>query len=113
MIEKYSFGSIVIDGVTYRDDIKIIKGKVIPGWWRKKGHLVTIRDIEDILAVKPEILIIGKGSPGFMKTDRLLTETLTTLKIHLIEEKTSRATKIFNRLHEKGRNVAAGFHLTC
>ncbi len=113
MIEKYSFGRIVIDGVTYKDDIKIIKGKVIRGWWRKKGHLVTARDIKDILAAKPEILIIGKGSPGFMKTDSLLAETLTDLGIHLIEEKTSKAIKIFNRLHEKGRNVAAGFHLTC
>ena len=100
MIEKYSFGCIVIDGMTYRDDIKIIKGKVSRGWWRQNGHLVTARDIEDILAVKPEILIIGKGSPGFMKTDSSLVETLMELKIHLIEEKTSKAIKIFNRLHE-------------
>ena len=33
--------------------------------------------------------------------------------IELIEEKTSKAIKTFNRLFKEGKNVCAGFHLSC
>jgi hypothetical protein len=49
MIEKYSFGKIVVNGVTYTNDIKIVQGRVVSDWWRKKGHSVSIEDIQDIL----------------------------------------------------------------
>ena len=47
MIEKYSFGIIVVNGVTYTNDIKIAQGRVASDWWRKKGHSVDIEDIQD------------------------------------------------------------------
>jgi hypothetical protein len=40
MIEKYSFGKIVVNGVTYTSDIKIVQGRVVSDWWRKKGYSV-------------------------------------------------------------------------
>jgi hypothetical protein len=42
MIEKYSFGKIVVNGVTYTNDIKIVQGRVVSEWWRKKGHSVYL-----------------------------------------------------------------------
>ena len=54
MIENFSFGNIVVNGITYTNDIKIIQGKVIPSWWRKKGHKVSIDDIQDIIDAGPE-----------------------------------------------------------
>ena len=113
MIEQYSFGNIVIDGVTYINDIKIIQGKVVPEWWRKSGHFVDVDDIQDILKSKPDILVLGKGSPGQMKSTGSLREFLKNNGIELIEEKTSEAVKTFNRLFKAGKNVSAGFHLSC
>jgi len=113
MIEQYSFGSIVINGVSYRNDVKIIQGKVVPEWWRKRGHFVDVDDIQDILKLKPDILVLGKGSPGQMKSTEALRKFLKTNGVKLIEEKTSKAFKTFNRLFNKGNNVSAGFHLTC
>jgi hypothetical protein len=113
MIEQYSFGNIVINGVTYRDDVKIIQGKVVPEWWRKRGHFVDVDDIQDILKSKPDILILGKGSPGQMKSTEALRKFLKKNNIQLIEEKSSKAFKTFNRLFNEGKNVCAGFHLTC
>ena len=113
MIEHFSFGSIIIDGITYTNDIKIIQGKVIPTWWRKSGHQVNIDDIQDIIDAKPSILVLGKGKPGFMKSTPLLCEFLRNSNIELIEEKTSKAIKTFNRLIKDGKNVSAGFHLSC
>jgi hypothetical protein len=113
MIESFSFGNIVVNGITYTNDIKIIQGKVIPSWWRKKGHQVSIDDIQDIIDAGPDILVLGKGKPGMMKSTPSLCEFLKQKDIDLIEEKTSKAIKTFNRLFKQGKNVCAGFHLTC
>ena len=113
MIENFSFGNIVVNGITYTNDIKIIQGKVIPTWWRKSGHRVNIDDIQDIFDANPKILVLGKGKPGMMKSTRSLCEFLKQNDIDLIEEKTSKAIKTFNRLFKQDENVCAGFHLTC
>ncbi|MGB5991660.1 MAG: MTH938/NDUFAF3 family protein [Desulfobacterales bacterium] len=113
MIENFSFGNIVVDGITYTNDIKIIRGSVIPTWWRKSGHRVDIEDVRDIIDAKPNILVLGKGKPGMMKSTSSLGEFLKQNDIYLIEEKTSKAIKTFNRLFKQSKNVCAGFHLTC
>ena len=113
MIEHFSFGSVIVDGITYTNDIKIIQGQVIPSWWRKSGHQVNIDDIQDIIDAKPNILVLGKGKPGMMKSTPSLREFLKQNDIELVEEKTSKAIKTFNRLFKQGKNVCAGFHLTC
>ena len=113
MIERYSFGNIVINGITYKDDIKIIHGNVVTTWWRNRGHKVDPDDIKDIIEAKPSVLVLGKGQPGLMKSTPSLREFLEKNNIDLIEEKTSKAVKTFNRLVVEGKNVCAGFHLSC
>ncbi len=113
MIENYSFGIMRVQGVDYSDDLKIIKGKVKPGWWRIKGHRVLTDDVRDILEAKPNILVIGKGRWGLLRVDNGLRVELEREGIKLIEENTGRAIKEFNRLLEKGADVAGGFHLSC
>lgn len=113
MIEQYSFGNIVVNSVRYTNDMKIVQGKVVPEWWRQRGHSVDVDDIQDILKSGPDIVVLGKGSPGLMKATRALREFLKDRNIKLIEEKTTKAVETFNRLFKEGRNIAAGFHLTC
>ena len=113
MIEQYSFGNIVINSVKYTNDMKIVLGKVVPEWWRKRVHSVDLDDIQDILKSGPDIVVIGKGSPGLIKATRALREFLKDHNVKLIEEKTTRAVETFNRLLKEGQNIAAGFHLTC
>jgi hypothetical protein len=113
MIEDYNFGKIVVDGMTYRDDIKIVQGRVVSDWWRRSGHTVHLEDISDILATVPDVLVIGKGNPGYMQVAPDLKEHLRQSGIRLIEEKTAQAVKTFNRMCREGRHAAAGFHLTC
>ena len=112
-IEHFSFGRIVVDGVAYTSDIKIMGGKVIPGWWRKSGHKVEIEDIEEMIDAHPEFLVIGKGDPGLMQTSEALRERLKSNEIELIEEKTAKAVQTFNRLSQAGKAVFAGFHVGC
>jgi len=113
MIDSFHFGKIVVDGVAYGSDIKIVEGRVVCDWWRRSGHRVEIDDVQDILAVSPEILVIGRGQPGLMKASPDLRRRLQEEGIEVIEERTSRAVDTFNRLSSSGRRVAAGFHVGC
>jgi hypothetical protein len=113
MITDFSFGKIVVNGKTYSDDIKIVRGQVISGWWRKRGHRVDVEDVADILESRPDIVVIGKGSPGLMKSSSSLRDYLNVNNVELIEKKTAKAIEVFNKLYQEGKRVAAGFHITC
>ncbi len=113
MIEAYSFGRMTIKGGTYRDDLLIIQGEVQGDWRRRTGHLVDIDDAHEILSSDPDIVVLGKGRSGMMEIDPSLREMLEKRGVELIEEDTARAVRVFNRLWQEGRNVSAGFHLTC
>jgi len=113
MITDFSFGKIVVNGKTYSDDIKIVGGQVISDWWRKRGHRVDVEDVADILESRPDIVVIGKGSPGLMKSSSSLRDYLNVNNVELIEKKTAKAIEVFNKLYQEGKRVAAGFHINC
>ena len=113
MIDSYSFGQIVVNGTAYSNDIKIIGESVVPEWWRKSGHMVAPEDVTDLVSSRPEIVVIGKGKPGFMSTSSEARRLFADNGIELLEEKTSLAIVTFNRLLREGKKVCAGFHLTC
>ena len=113
MISDFSFGRIVVNGRTFNNDIKIVMGKLVPDWWRSSGHTVDVEDIEDILNSSSEIIVIGKGQPGYMKVSGALRRHLKENHIKLIEEPTSNAVRTFNCLTAEGKPVSGGFHLSC
>lgn len=113
MITEFSFGTIVANGQTCNNDIKIVQGALVPDWWRKSGHSVEIEDVQDALDADPEILIIGRGQPGYMRITDSLRRYLQKNNIKLIEEPTSDAVKTFNRLFGQGKRVSGGFHVGC
>ena len=50
MIEEYKFGFIRIDGEEYRRDLVILPDKIIPDWWREKGHRLSLDGKANFLA---------------------------------------------------------------
>ncbi|MFO7753730.1 MAG: Mth938-like domain-containing protein [Desulfobacteraceae bacterium] len=114
MISHYSFGSIVVNGTEYKNDIRITgKGEVVPEWWRRSGHTVEVEDLSLILDDDTETVVLGKGKPGMMKASHELKKYLDQKGIELIEQKTEKAVDTVNRLFRENRKFAAGFHLTC
>jgi len=114
MIDQYITGShLIVNGKTYRQDLKIIRDEVKGNWWRRDGHRLDYDDIEDILAAGPEILVIGTGYAGNMRVPGSLRKTIENQKIDVITETTADAARTYNRLMEEGRDVAGAFHLTC
>ncbi|MGM0423471.1 MAG: Mth938-like domain-containing protein [Thermodesulfobacteriota bacterium] len=114
MIEDYSFGRIKIKGRSYSQDVKILTdGRVQDSWWRRTGHQVDVSDVQDILEENPEVLVLGKGSPGLMQSTSKLGAELQKRGIQLIELPSQEAATRFNELYSQGKRVCAGFHLTC
>jgi hypothetical protein len=113
VIEDYRFGRIIIGGKEYRSDLIIYEDRVEPGWWRRKGHELSTDDISGILKNPPEVLVVGRGDPGYMKTLAKTRKLVEQKGIILIEERTPRACQIYNKLKSEGRRVVAALHLTC
>jgi hypothetical protein len=111
-IEKYHFGRVVIEGRTYTSDVIVYADRVTSNWWRREGHELSVEDLTDVFREKPDVLVVGTGSPGLM---RILPETRLRLeeeKIELIAKPTEEACALFNVLQTK-REAVACLHLTC
>lgn len=115
MIDSYDFGTIVINGKTYRSDVIIFPDRVSSGWWRKHGHHLYVEDLNEVLNAKPqpEILVVGTGYSGLMKVSNDVEESLKSRRIEIIAQPTMQACQTFDRLLKSGRRVVAAFHLTC
>lgn len=113
MIDDYRFGSMTIQGRVYHQDVLIHGQTVTSPWWRRQGHRVEVEDLEEVLAAKPDILILGQGKPGMMSASAQLKRTLQEQGIQLVEEPSETAVHTFNRYVERGERVCGGFHLTC
>ena len=111
MIDDYTFGKIVINGKTYTSDVIVFKDHVKDNWWRKEGHRVCLEDIEDILNVKPEVVIFGTGAYGRVVVDDEVAKKLKQIGAEVIIEETAKAVEKFNKL--QGKNVVLAAHLTC
>lgn len=112
-IERYSFGSIDIDGRKYQKDIIIYPDRVQSDWWRKEGHRLQPEDIPDVLAEPPEVFVVGQGDPGRMQVDPRVAEALDRLNVQLVAAPTKTACNKYNELSQQGARVVAALHLTC
>ena len=112
LINSYHFGSIVINGNTYSSDVIIYPDRVDGNWWRKQGHQLHIEDLKGVFEERPEVLLVGTGSPGLMRVSPETEDYLEAHGIGLIVEPTDKAWKTYNQI-KNTRNVIAAFHLTC
>jgi len=112
MIDSYDFGRIVINGKHYNSDLIVFPDKVRDGWWRKEGHSLHVKDIDEAVRDKPEVLIVGTGYSGLMKVPAETREYIKSKGIELIAQRTAEACKTFNRLVDS-KKVVAALHLTC
>ena len=112
-IDSYQFGQMVVEGVTYRSDLIVFENHLLDSWWRKKGHEVQLEDLEEVLKrVDPDVLVVGKGDPGYMEIRPEARKALESRGIQVIALPTKQAWKKYNALQES-HNAVGAFHLTC
>ena len=112
-ITRYRFGEIEIDGRTYTADVIIMPERVVDTWWRKQGHNLAVADLAEIIAAKPEILIVGTGYYGRMTIPDETRRYLQAQSVRLREAHTRQAVEEFNRLQRESARIVAALHLTC
>jgi len=112
VIDSYRFGEIVIDGKKYRSDVVIYPDRVNDSWWRLEGHRLQVRDLGDVLAESPDVVIIGTGAYGMMKVEPEVLELFDRHDIPVHVEKTEKACLTYNCSCQLKRAVAF-LHLTC
>lgn len=111
-IDDYSFGRMVINKKTYTSDVIVYPDWVDPSWWRKQGHYLQEEDLADIVAAKPDVLVVGTGSSGVMQVPEKTQQYLSSMGIKVFIDKTDKAVVIFNN-QPKNKKVIGAFHLTC
>jgi len=113
--EKFSFGSIRIDGETYDYDLVIDRGEIKK---RKKKASKPYRDAfkHTPLSVKENIpwrcsrLVIGTGAEGLLPVMDEVRDEARERKVQLISVPTPEAIAILNR---GGKATNAVLHVTC
>jgi len=113
--EKFSFGSIRIDGETYDYDLVIDRGEIQK---RKKKASKPYREAfkHTPLSVKENIpwrcsrLVIGTGAEGLLPVMDEVRDEARERKVQLISVPTPEAIAILNR---GGKATNAILHVTC
>ena len=112
--EKFSFGSIRIDGVTYEHDVVIDRGKVHK---RKKKPSRPFRDafghtplsIEEKIPWKCQRLVIGTGT-GALPVMKQVKQEAKRRKIKLLVLPTTQAIETLKQNLDKTNAI---LHVTC
>lgn len=115
-ITKIEFGSIVIDNITYDDDVIIDKGEVKK---RKKGDSRNLREqyghtpltSAENIPWNCDTLIIGIGMSGRLPVTDEFKKEAEKRKVALIFLETPEAVKYFTKHYYNGMNAV--FHITC
>lgn len=111
-IEDYRFGKIIINGQPYNKDLIIFSDRILPNWWRERGHSLAIADLKEVIAAKPQVLIIGTGMYGRIKVPDDVFQNLQSLDIEVIVVRTGKACQIYNHIQAE-YDVIAALHLSC
>jgi hypothetical protein len=112
-IAGYRFGRIDVDGRTYTSDVIITPERVIDGWWRQQGHALAVADLDNVIAAKPDVLVIGTGYLGRMSVAPETRRYLEAQGIQVRDARTGEAVHDFNKLQKARGRVVAALHLTC
>jgi hypothetical protein len=110
-IEGYEFGRVLVDGDEHHQDVIVLPGRVVAGWWRREGHGLVLDDLEEVLDELPARLVIGTGAYGRLEPDPATLDALRRRGIEVDALPTGDAVRLFAEL-EPARTAAA-LHLTC
>jgi hypothetical protein len=111
-ILDYEFGRMVVDGEEHRKDLILLPDRVMPSWWRKRGHWLDAADLDEVLGWRPDVLVVGSGAHGAMEIPDATRRAVADAGVELLVERTPEAVRRYNELRTQ-RRTAGAFHLTC
>ncbi len=116
-IDKLSFGSIVIDGKKYSQDVLIFADGMVKkrkgGFLMFGSHGIKKEEIEELAEDSPEAVIIGTGTSGKASLAPEVEDWAKEKNLNLIVQPSHKAVAKLNELIEQKKKVAALIHITC
>jgi polyphosphate kinase 2 (PPK2 family) len=112
MIDRFEFGTIVIDGQGYESDVMIFPDGTVEQWRHKDEHVLRPRDADKIVKAEPEAVIIGLGTVGNLKMRPKAEKCFQEAGIEVMTYRTSKAVETYRELRGQ-RRVAAVLHVHC
>jgi len=116
-INRYNFGSIVIDGKQYVRDVLILPDGTVkerePSKAGFSSHKIVWGDVAKIVNEQPQVIVIGTGASGLAKLSLDAGVKLRQANLNLVVLPSSKAVEKFNQLTQEVKRVAALIHITC
>jgi len=111
VIDRTSFGEIIINGRTYFSDMTVYwDGRLA---MRGKEHVLEMGEFMKVLKSGPDIVVLGAGQNGVVTIAREVAEWAKNKGMHIYRENTPKAVEMFNAFAGSGRKVVGIFHVTC
>jgi hypothetical protein len=116
-IEKFSFGSIVIEGKKYRRDVLIFADGTVKkrkgGFLMFGSHKINKEEIEALIQGQPESIIVGTGTNSVAKIAPDIESWAKGRNLNLLVQPSYDAVAMLNELTRQNKQVAALIHITC
>ena len=116
-IEKFSFGSIVIEGKNYRRDVLIFADGTVKkrkgGFLMFGSHKINKKEMEELIQSQPEIIIVGTGTDSVANIAPDVKSWVEERNLNLLVQPSYDAVAMLNKLTEQNKKVAALIHITC
>ena len=116
-IERFDFGSIVIEGKKYGHDVFMFPDGSVKqrkgGFLKFGSHVIKKAEIEELLKASPQVVVVGTGTSGKAKLASDAELTLKEAKIELLALPSREAVEKLNLLAQEGKRVSALMHITC
>ena len=116
-IDKFSFGSIVVEGRKYSRDVLIFADGTVKkrkgGFLMFGSHKIKKKEIEELIQGQPETIIVGTGTNGAANIGPELESWAKGKNLSLIVQPSYNAVAKLNELTEQQKRVAALIHITC
>lgn len=116
IIDSTEFGSITVEGKCYNYDLVITadglikKRSSISEDFYGTHHVICTEEVKEILASKPQVLVIGTGQYGACRLEAGISRECAKLGTKLIAEPTPKAIISFNSTEARKAGL---FHVTC
>lgn len=110
LVRSYQAGSLVIGDQAYTSNLIISPGQIMPDWAAASTEFLTMELLQDALAMKPGILILGTGAVQSFPAPELMASVMG-LGIGLEVMNTPAACRTYNILAGENRPVVAALML--
>jgi len=107
LVEGYEPGRIQIDGRIFNVGLILSPRRIVPDWGPAQAEDLTLTHLEALLALEPQVILLGTGARQVFPPFALLASALTRgIGIEVMD--TGAACRTYNILMGEGRQVVAG-----